>query len=409
MICLGNDQSLPNGWRWVKAQECMDVRDGTHDSPKPVTAGIPLVTSKNLVAGEIDFSTCTFISAEDHLEISRRSRVDHGDILYAMIGTIGNPVIVNVAREFSIKNVALFKFNGGDAFNRYIYHFLNSDLAVRQFESKSRGGTQKFVSLGNIRELEIPLPPLPEQKRIAAILDKADAIRRKRQQAIQLADDFLRAVFLDMFGDPVTNPKGWDVKPLSAGIRSISSGWSASGENRPCSDGEKGVLKISAVTSGVFKPEENKTVPLDQIPEGKKLLFPKRGDLLFSRANTRELVAASCIVMADVEDVFLPDKLWLVETDQKKLLPEFLNYLLWQPRFKERLTSQATGTSGSMLNISKSKFEEADAFFPNMELQEKFKRIYWALQETLDASASSREAGDSLFESLSQKAFSGQL
>ena len=75
----------------------------------------------------------------------------------------------------------------------------------------------------------------------AAILDKADAIRRKRQQAIQLADDFLRAVFLDMFGDPVTNPKGWDVKPLSAGIRSISSGWSASGENRPCSDGEKGV------------------------------------------------------------------------------------------------------------------------------------------------------------------------
>ncbi len=62
-----------------------------------------------------------------------------------------------------------------------------------------------------------------------------------------------------------------------------------------------------------------------------------------------------------------------------------------------------------MLNISKSKFEETDAFFPNMELQEKFKRIYWALQETLDASASSREAGDSLFESLSQKAFSGQL
>jgi len=283
---------------------------------------------------------------------------------------------------------------------KFLFYYLSS------LNIESAGYSRHFKFL---KENVVPVPPLPEQKRIAAILDKADAIRRKRQQAIQLADDFLRAVFLDMFGDPVTNPKGWDVKPLSAGIRSISSGWSASGENRPCSDGEKGVLKISAVTSGVFKPEENKTVPLDQIPEGKKLLFPKRGDLLFSRANTRELVAASCIVMTDVEDVFLPDKLWLVETDQKKLLPEFLNYLLWQPRFKERLTSQATGTSGSMLNISKSKFEETDAFFPNMELQEKFKRIYWALQETLDASASSREAGDSLFESLSQKAFSGQL
>lgn len=294
--------------------------------------------------------------------------------------------------------------------SRYLYHWVACPATQHKIRHCGRQTTNiSNLDVGRFQDLEIPLPPLPEQKRIAAILDKADAIRRKRQQAIQLADDFLRAVFLDMFGDPVTNPKGWDVKPLSAGIRSISSGWSASGENRPCSDGEKGVLKISAVTSGVFKPEENKTVPLDQIPEGKKLLFPKRGDLLFSRANTRELVAASCIVMTDVEDVFLPDKLWLVETDQKKLLPEFLNYLLWQPRFKERLTSQATGTSGSMLNISKSKFEETDAFFPNMELQEKFKRIYWALQETLDASASSREAGDSLFESLSQKAFSGQL
>ncbi|WP_425375596.1 restriction endonuclease subunit S [Pseudomonas aeruginosa] len=65
---------------------------------------------------------------------------------------------------------------------------------------------------GVLKSWEIPLPPLPEQKRIAAILDKADSIRRKRQQAIQLADDFLRSVFLDMFGDPVTNPKGWPLK-----------------------------------------------------------------------------------------------------------------------------------------------------------------------------------------------------
>jgi type I restriction enzyme S subunit len=288
---------------------------------------------------------------------------------------------------------------------RFLYYY----LLGRGFDDVISGSAQPQITGQGLTKIEIPLPLLHEQKRIAAILDKADAIRRKRQQAIQLADDFLRAVFLDMFGDPVTNPKEWEVKPLSAGIRSISSGWSASGENRPCSDGEKGVLKISAVTSGVFKPEENKTVPLDQIPDGKKLLFPKRGDLLFSRANTRELVAASCIVMTDVENVFLPDKLWLIETDQNKLLPEFLNYLLWQPRFKERLTSQATGTSGSMLNISKSKFEETDAFFPNMELQGKFKRIYWTLQEALEVSVSSRGAEDSLFESLSQKAFSGQL
>src|SRR5690606_17946800 len=158
---------------------------------------------------------------------------------------------------------------------RYLFYALKrANLAEKTITTSIPG-----LNRDDLYSTQIPLPPLPEQKRIAAILDKADAIRRKRQQAIQLADDFLRAVFLDMFGDPVINPKGWDVKPLSAGIRSISSGWSASGESRPCSDGEKGVLKISAVTSGVFKPEENKVVPSDRIPDGKKLLFPKKGDL----------------------------------------------------------------------------------------------------------------------------------
>nr|WP_306287967.1 restriction endonuclease subunit S [Pseudoalteromonas sp. WY3] len=185
MIKLGCDDSLPRLWKWVEANEVMDVRDGTHDSPKSVNDGVPLVTSKNLVGGKIDFSTCNLISQEDHLAISKRSAVDDGDILYAMIGTIGNPVIVEKSQNFSIKNVALFKFTkSSEVFNRFIYHFLNSKLAVRQFESNSRGGTQKFVSLGNIRSLKIPLPPLEEQKRIAAILDKANAIRRKRQQAI---------------------------------------------------------------------------------------------------------------------------------------------------------------------------------------------------------------------------------
>ena len=84
--------------------------------------------------------------------------------------------------------------------------------------------TVAIVSKSKFEELQIPLPPLEEQKRIAAILDKADAIRRKRQQAIQLADDFLRSVFLDMFGDPVTNPKGWEVKHLGDCLDFLTSG-----------------------------------------------------------------------------------------------------------------------------------------------------------------------------------------
>ncbi|MEY8200669.1 MAG: hypothetical protein RPS47_15645, partial [Colwellia sp.] len=234
-------------------------------------------------------------------------------------------------------------------------------------------------------------------------------IRRKRKQAIQLADEFLRSVFLDMFGDPVANPKGWPVHLMKEGMQSITSGWSAKGESFPCEDDGLGVLKISAVTSGTFKPSENKTVNRESVPTNKKLIFPKKGDLIFSRANTRELVAATCIVQEDRSNVFLPDKLWLIQPNLKYMLPEFLNFLIWQPKFKEQLTSQATGTSGSMLNISKAKFEATKTFFPDLVTQHKFKDIYWATQAVLERKhASDKKVGD-LFSSLGSNAFFSRL
>ncbi|MBC8946995.1 restriction endonuclease subunit S [Xenorhabdus indica] len=292
--------------------------------------------------------------------------------------------------------------------SRYLYHWISSPSTQHKIRHCGRQTTNiSNLDVGRFKDLEIPLPPLAEQKRIASILDKADAIRRKRQQAIQLADEFLRAVFLDMFGDPVTNPKGWEVRPLVDGIKSIISGWSAKGESYPCNEGEYGVLKISAVTSGKFNPQENKFVYEKDIPADKKLVFPKKGDLLFSRANTRDLVAATCIVPKDNSNVFLPDKLWNVKTSENILLPEYLNYLIWEPRFKEKLTSQATGTSGSMLNISKGKFETTDAIFPDLPLQKKFRSIYWGVQKYIDSLNASLDGCDASFSSLSQKAFSG--
>lgn len=100
---------IPESWKWVKISDVIDVRDGTHDTPKYVLKGIPLVTSKNLVSGKIDFDTAKLISEEDAAAINMRSEVNTGDILFAMIGTIGNPVLVKKDREFCIKNMALFK------------------------------------------------------------------------------------------------------------------------------------------------------------------------------------------------------------------------------------------------------------------------------------------------------------
>ena len=162
---------IPESWKWVRFSDVLDVRDGTHDTPKYVTSGIPLVTSKNLVDGKIDFDTTKLISQEDAQAINLRSAVDDGDILFAMIGTIGNPVLVKKDREFCIKNMALFKAINKDLFDmKYLLLFLQNEQHV--MKKKASGGVQSFVSLKFLRNYLLPLPPLAEQKRIVAKLEE---------------------------------------------------------------------------------------------------------------------------------------------------------------------------------------------------------------------------------------------
>ncbi|MFR5643871.1 MAG: restriction endonuclease subunit S [Clostridium paraputrificum] len=156
---------IPDNWEWARLASVLDVRDGTHDTPKYQEVGIPLITSKNLKDGKLDFENIKFISQVDHEKISQRSLVENGDILFAMIGSIGNPVVVKKDRDFSIKNVALFKTLPQNKINiRYLFYYLM--IEQERMRNIASGGVQSFVSLSFLRGYIIPLPPLEEQKRI---------------------------------------------------------------------------------------------------------------------------------------------------------------------------------------------------------------------------------------------------
>lgn len=156
---------IPESWKWARLNDTYDVRDGTHDTPKYVAEGYPLVTSKNLSSGKLDMSNVKLISSADHLGIKARSEVSKNDVLFAMIGSIGNPVIVDTEQEFSIKNVALFK---PYLVTLYSPEWLLINLLIAQNEMKqqSAGGVQAFVSLGFVRSYPSPVPPYSEQLRI---------------------------------------------------------------------------------------------------------------------------------------------------------------------------------------------------------------------------------------------------
>ena len=171
-----------DGWEEKSLGKVYDTRDGTHDSPKYQNEGFALVTSKNLKKDAVTFDNIKYISKEDYAKINARSKVDKGDVLFAMIGTIGSPVVVEIEPNFAIKNVALFKIpKSQDSY--FLKYYLDSKFVIDKMMREANGTTQKFVGLGYLRNFKIYLPSLSEQKSIVTKLD-ALSTETKKLEAI---------------------------------------------------------------------------------------------------------------------------------------------------------------------------------------------------------------------------------
>ncbi|WP_056996118.1 restriction endonuclease subunit S [Secundilactobacillus collinoides] len=184
-------------WEQRKLGELNDVRDGTHDSPKYVVNGHPFVTSKNLSDQGLDLSDVSYISDEDFAAFNKRSKVDVGDILFGMIGTIGHPVLVE-SDSFAIKNVALIK-GGGKISNCYLLQLLKSPVFDRYVKRENAGGTQKFLGLNLVRDFVLRVPNDDEQRKIGtffAYLDNLIAVnQRKLTKLKELKQGYLQKLF----------------------------------------------------------------------------------------------------------------------------------------------------------------------------------------------------------------------
>ena len=187
---FGDPVENEKGWEVKKLGEICDIRDGTHDSPKYVEhSDYILITSKNIENNLISFENVNYITEEDFLRINKRSKVDDGDIIMPMIGTIGNPIIVKLVNNinFAIKNVALIKFySTSSVINYYLQSLMKSSSFEKDITRFHKGGTQKFIALGTIRNFKIPLPPLPLQQQFAA---RIEAIERQKQQVSETIKD----------------------------------------------------------------------------------------------------------------------------------------------------------------------------------------------------------------------------
>ncbi|MDE1358392.1 restriction endonuclease subunit S [Vibrio aestuarianus] len=366
-------------------------------------SGVPFLRIQNLRELTVSLEDCLYVSADTH-ETLKRSKIRAGDFLITIAGTIGRVAIV--PDDFPECNcnqaVAILRFDRTKLLSRYLLHWLSTDDALNQIRGKKVTATISNLSLSQIKELEIPLPPLEEQKRIATILDKADAIRQKRKQAIDLADEFLRSVFLDMFGDPVTNPKGWEVKEIDQVCTEIVD---CVNRTAPTVDYETPykMIRTTNIRNHKIDLSSVRYVEKDVYEKWVRRLKPEVGDVIF----TREAPAGEAGIINFKDSVFLGQRTMHFRPESEKITSIYLLYELMAPGVQQQIARLSAGSTVTHLSVPECKKFKIRT--PSIENQQRFTDIVNKVERSKKSLLASLEQSIELFHSLSQKAFSGQL
>ena len=341
-------------------------------------------------------------------EVDPKYVINQGDLLVSWSATLG--VFTWDDEETALVNQHIFRVDPNQrAVDRgYLRHMLTD--ALLDMERHLHGATMKHVNRNEFLATQIPLPhkngnpDLEEQKRIAAILDKADAIRRKRQQALRLTDDFLRSVFLDLFGDPVTNPMGWKIHDLNYVIgNSFRNGLSPSSKGTVAGK----VLTLTAITTGSFSPEYAREAFFDRAPSENQLVTTDT--FLICRGNgNKNMVGIGVFPEADMAQVAFPDTMIACTVDRALIEPDYLQNLWSTAHIRTQIEAGARTTNGTY-KVNQTLLGSIAFPLPPVSLQKEFSKIAKSLRSKAQKSVIESESSEDLFASLQQRAFKGEL
>ncbi|HAI17359.1 MAG: restriction endonuclease subunit S [Xanthomarina sp.] len=383
-------------WDIKIMSEVYDVRDGTHDSPKYQDEGYPLITSKNLKDGIITFDKIKYISEEDYISINKRSKVDIGDVLFAMIGTIGNPTVITEEPNYAIKNVALFKVDDSQN-SKFLKYYLESPFVIDKMMNDAKGSTQRFVGLGYLRKFPIPIPPLPEQQQIVAILDQTfkaiDQAKANIERNIENAKELFQSKLNDIFSQ---KGEGWEEKSLGELGKVSMCKRILKKQTTPIGD-------IPFYKIGTFGKTPNAFIRKETYEEYRsKYSFPKKGDILLSASGT----IGRRVVYDGLPAYFQDSNIVWIDNNEELVTNEYLYQFYGVCDFnpsKGATISRLYNDDLRKIKISFPSIEEQKDIIPKMkELRKQTFQIESNYNRKL-------EDLEELKKSILQKAFAGEL
>lgn len=380
---------------------CLRVTDGTHQSPRFEISGIPFLVISNIAEGSINWdSVSKWVSKQTYDENTARCRPERGDVLYTAVGSFGIAAPVESDQPFMFqRHIAHIKPDPAQLHTHFLAHVLNSPSIRANAERVAKGAAQRTVTLGDLKAFQIPVPPLPEQRRIADILDKADAIRRKRKQAIALTEELLRSAFLEMFGDPVTNPKGWEVTSLDELCSEIvdcphsTPIYTDSRTPHPC-------IRTSDLQNGFLDWSTTKFVNTDEYSRRIARLKPQALDIVYSREGERFGIAA--LIPFNIAPC-LGQRMMLFRAQAGKATPEFLWATMNSTWVYQQAVAEVGGSTSPHVNVKAIK--KFRVFNPPLSTQAAYSAFHAKATSIHKKLTSAAEHAGDLFFSVQQAVF----
>jgi len=398
---------MKEGWEIKKLKEvCTKITDGTHQTPKYFEEGYIFLSSKNVTTGKIDWENVKYIDEKQHIEMYKRVAPKVGDILLAKNGTTGVAAMVDRDLIFDIyvSLAHLSPLNNISPF--YLLHFINSPLAKNQFNKRLKGAGVPNLHLEEIREVEIPLPPLPEQQRIVSILDEAfaaiDKAKANAEQNLKNAKELFESYLQGVFKDKVRGEKYESLDSLCELIVDCEHKTAPIQENGYPSIRTPNIGKGDLILEGVNR------VSYETYLKWTRRAVPQAGDLILAR----EAPAGNIAVIPENIEVCLGQRTVLLRPKKNKLISKYLAYLILSREVQEILLSHSTGATVQHINMKDIRAFKIFDLSDIKEQQTIVRQLDALRAEThkLEALYQKKIADlEELKKSILQKAFSGEL
>lgn len=378
---------------------CEVITCGVAKRPNYVEDGIPFLSSKNVKEDRFILDSYNYVSKEDYLKLTKHNKPEKGDILYTRVGSFGQAAVVDFDFEFAVfVSLTLIKPKKEIVNSRYLMHYLNNPFIRNLANNSTSGIGVQNLNVKVVREFPIELPPLKTQQRIATILDNAAALRDKTAQLLTEYDLLAQSIFLEMFGDPVRNPKGWK----NESIKKLGKVTTGNTPSRSVTEYYGDFIEWIK-TDNINTPNLHLTTAREYLSE----LGLTKGRVVNKGALLVTCIAGSRKVIGNVS---IADREVSFNQQINAFEPFNRCSMFWYYHFiLAKSYVQNNSTKGMKGIITKGKFEKMNFINPPIELQNQFAEKIALIEQQKALAKQELQESEDLFNCLLQKAFKGDL